>query len=153
MSPDIINGCFELCGAALTLKSVVKLYRDKEVKGVCWSQVAFFTFWGLWNLFFYPHLNQWWSFAGGVALVIVNGIWLSQMLHYTGTFKKIINYLDDDCARTLHAWNRSIASENCSECGINITPENTSGYRLYCNKFCCEKELPEIPRFLRRNDD
>lgn len=80
--PDIVNGSYELLGAPFILLSVLKLYRDKTIKGVSWTAVLFFTTWGYWNLFYYPYLGQWCSFAGGIAIVIVNTIWLSQIAYY-----------------------------------------------------------------------
>jgi hypothetical protein len=63
-------------------KNVHQLHKDKEVKGVHWGPTMFFFLWGLWNLFYYPHLGQWWSFAGGVSIVTANGVWVYQMLKY-----------------------------------------------------------------------
>ncbi len=80
--PDIINGTFEGTGGFFILLSVIKLYRDKKVMGVHWGHSAFFTSWGLWNLYFYPHLGQWLSFWGGVFLVSVNAFWLGQIFWY-----------------------------------------------------------------------
>ena len=81
--PDIVNGCYEFLGAPFILLSVLKLHRDKEVKGVSWIAIVFFTTWGYWNLFYYPHLGQWVSFAGGIALVGVNTLWLCQIALYS----------------------------------------------------------------------
>lgn len=80
--PDIINGAFESTGGFFILLSVVKLSRDKKVQGVHWGHSAFFTAWGLWNLYFYPHLDQWLSFWGGMFLVSVNAVWLGQIFWY-----------------------------------------------------------------------
>ncbi len=82
MWPDILNGLFEFLGAAMLSKNVHQLYKDKLVRGVHWMPTAFFASWGLWNLFYYPHLGQWWSFSGGVAIVTVNIVWLAMMVYY-----------------------------------------------------------------------
>ena len=63
-------------------RNVYQLYLDKMVRGVHRLPVGFFAAWGFWNLFYYPHLDQWWSFAGGVSIVIANVVWVIQMLHY-----------------------------------------------------------------------
>jgi len=65
MIPDLINGLFEFAGAFALALNVRQLWRDKEVKGVHPIPTAFFAAWGLWNLFYYPHLGQYWSLAGG----------------------------------------------------------------------------------------
>jgi hypothetical protein len=72
---DIINGLFELVGAFMTWRNYVQLRRDGEVRGVYWPVTAFFAAWGLWNLYYYPSLGQWFSFAAGVLLVGWNIAW------------------------------------------------------------------------------
>lgn len=75
--PDLINGSFELVGAAFTWRNFVQLRRDRVLKGVYWPTTAFFTAWGLWNLVYYPALSQWASLAGGVLLVSGNVAWVA----------------------------------------------------------------------------
>lgn len=81
-TPDLINGSFELLGSVLIWTNVAALHRDKQFKGVCIAPTAFFFAWGLWNLFYYPHLAQWLSFAGGCSIVVANGVWVAQMIYY-----------------------------------------------------------------------
>jgi len=83
MINDGINSIFELGGAFILLLNVRRLYIDKCVKGCDWRAVLFFTLFGLWNVYYYPSLNQWYSFVGGVCLVIVNAVWLSMVLVYS----------------------------------------------------------------------
>lgn len=83
MTPDQINGMFEFAGAGFICLSIRKVLFDKRVAGVSWVHVSFFAFWGLWNLFYYPHLDQWWSFAGGVALVAVNLLYVGLLFYYS----------------------------------------------------------------------
>lgn len=80
--PDFINGAFETAGGFFILLSVIKLHREKMVRGVSWLHAGFFATWGYWNLFFYPHLDQWLSFWGGLFLVAVNTWWLGQLVYY-----------------------------------------------------------------------
>jgi len=58
------------------------LYRDKQVKGVSVLATSVFFSWGLWNLYYYPHLDQWLSFLGGLVIVAGNLLWLSMMFYY-----------------------------------------------------------------------
>lgn len=88
--PDIVNGIFELLGAPFTLLSILRLHKDKSVKGVSWIPIAFFSSWGFWNLFYYPCLGQWYSFFGGLTLVLTNTFWLCQMVYYLRKEKKSI---------------------------------------------------------------
>lgn len=79
---DCINGGFELIGGLLYIINIVKLVKDKEVKGVSWIPTAFFTAWGAWNLYYYPSLNQWASFAGGVVIFLSNITWIGLVIYY-----------------------------------------------------------------------
>lgn len=81
-TPDTINAAFELFGSVFTLGHCAAIWRDKVVKGVSIPAVVFFTLWGGWNLYYYPHLGQWLSFAGGVALVIANSLYVGLLLWY-----------------------------------------------------------------------
>lgn len=80
MTPDHINGAFEAIGAAMLALNVRRVWRDRAIAGVHWAPTLFFTAWGMWNLFYYPSLNQWASFAGGCLLVLMNAAWLVSVL-------------------------------------------------------------------------
>jgi len=90
--PDIINGALELFGAIFIFLSIVKINREKDVKGVHWLHSGYFMFWGFWNIYYYPHLNQWYSFIGGVCVVITNTIWFLQILYYLNRRKISLAY-------------------------------------------------------------
>lgn len=82
MSPDVINGIFEFTGSIFLWLNVYRLLKDKMVRGYSPWTTLFFSSWGYWNLFYYPHLDQWWSFTGGVSIVTANTIWLGFMFYY-----------------------------------------------------------------------
>jgi hypothetical protein len=82
VTPDQINSVFEGLGAFLTLRNTLAVYRAKGYVGITLAAVVFFTSWGGWNCFFYPHLHQMWSFAAGVVMFAVNISWLSMMVYY-----------------------------------------------------------------------
>jgi hypothetical protein len=84
LTPDQINGCFELVAALFQIMNVVQLHSDKKTRGVRILPTFFFSLWGFWNLYYYPHLFQQWSFVGGLCLVVVNTAWLVQMFWYRG---------------------------------------------------------------------
>lgn len=79
---DNVNGLLELGGALLMFANVAAIRRDKELKGVVWYPMLFFTFWSLWNLYFYPSLDQWASFAGALLMAVANGLWLGHVWYY-----------------------------------------------------------------------
>ena len=83
MTPDIFNGLFEIAGGFFIGLSVKQLWRDKMVAGVSWLHAGFFAAWGYWNLYYYPSLDQMWSFWGGVGVVTMNTIWLVQLIYYS----------------------------------------------------------------------
>lgn len=82
MIPDIINSIFEAFGGVFVLLNVFKLYKDKKVRGIHWGSTIFFTSWGLWNMWYYPHLHQLASFVGGCFLAGSNVIWFLMRLRY-----------------------------------------------------------------------
>ena len=88
ITPDIINGLFELLGTPFILLSVFKLYKEKQVKGVSWLHAGYFTVWGWWNLYYYPYLSQWASTVGCVLIVIANTVWVTLMIYYLRRNKK-----------------------------------------------------------------
>lgn len=90
MSNDQINGLFELVGGLLIFMSVRALYVSKEVKGVSIFPVVFFASWGFWNVYYYPSLNQWYSFVGGLVVVSANVVWVCQMVYYRWFYKGVV---------------------------------------------------------------
>lgn len=88
MIPDIINSGFEAGGGVFILHHCYVLHKDKEVKGVSIISTIFFSMWGLYNLFYYPHLGQWASFYGGMVISISNMIWVGMMIYYRRKNKK-----------------------------------------------------------------
>lgn len=83
MNVDLINGLFEAGGALCTWHNAWQLHKDRgEVRGASPVLVTFMSVWGLWNLIYYPSLNQWFSFAAGIALVLGNLAWVAQLAWY-----------------------------------------------------------------------
>jgi hypothetical protein len=80
--PDLINGMFEACGSVAILSHCRQVLKDKMIKGVSIPSVIFFTAWGAYNCFFYPHLHQWLSFAGGLFIFTANLFWIYLMWKY-----------------------------------------------------------------------
>lgn len=85
MTPDMVNGLFEFLGSVMLWTNIKQLRKDKEIKGVNWWTVLFFTSWGIWNLFYYSNLNQWCSFVGGISIAFANVVWLVLLLWYKAT--------------------------------------------------------------------
>ena len=79
---DTINGLFEMIGGAFVALNVIRLYRDKLVRGVSPIAIGFFTVWGYWNLYYYPSLSQLWSSLGAGSVALVNTTYLFMMIYY-----------------------------------------------------------------------
>jgi hypothetical protein len=88
--PDLVNGAFELFGGIFILNHCRTLRKDKEVKGVSIISIVFFSGWGIWNLYYYPHLDQWLSFAGGLLISAANLLWIGMLLYYSKNPQKAL---------------------------------------------------------------
>ena len=82
MWQDNINGLFEFSSAFFILLHCLKMYQDKAVKGVSTVAAVYFTMWSYWNLHYYPHLRQWYSFSGGIFTTLAHTLWLSMIFYY-----------------------------------------------------------------------
>jgi hypothetical protein len=71
---DMVNGCFELLAGSMILNHCRVLLKDKSVAVVSIVSNIFFVAWGGWNLYYYPHLDQMWSFYGGISIMVANAI-------------------------------------------------------------------------------
>ena len=82
MAPDLINGLFEFGGSIFTWANCWRVKKDGGYAGVFLPGIVFFTSWGAWNLYYYPSLGQWWSFHGGLSIMLANIVWILLMLKY-----------------------------------------------------------------------
>ena len=82
-NPDIINGLFEFSGSIAIFISAFKCFKNKSADGVSWVMTAFFFTWGVWNLYFYSHLSQSFSFWAGVMMLLSNVIYTSLIVRYS----------------------------------------------------------------------
>ena len=82
MWADIINASFEVFGGFFILNHCRIVYKDKMVAGVSIASTVFFSCWGLWNIYYYPSLDQLWSFYGGIFIVCVNSLYVGLLIYY-----------------------------------------------------------------------
>lgn len=82
ITPDTINGAFEVSAGFFVLNHCRVLYEHKATKGVSVLSAIFFTIWGFWNLYYYPSLNQPLSFYGGLFVVATNVLYVGMMIYY-----------------------------------------------------------------------
>lgn len=88
ISADQANGLFEAIGGCMVFMHSLAAYKVKKVAGVSRFATVVFTSWGYYNLFYYPHLDQWYSFAGGLVIVAGNMTWLYMMWLYRNAPKE-----------------------------------------------------------------
>jgi hypothetical protein len=82
MSPDLVNGLFELVGGGFLFRNCWLTYKAGKVVGVSILTTTFFALWGAWNLVYYPSLDQVWSFRGGCVIMAANVLWIWLMSYY-----------------------------------------------------------------------
>lgn len=82
MNSDLVNGLFELGGTIFLSLNCLRIYKDKCTRGVSPLPFIFYAFWGYWNLLYYPGLDQWWSFYGGIGVAVVNTLYCYLMWYY-----------------------------------------------------------------------
>ena len=82
MNLDLDNGGFEICGGIAMANNCRSLYRAKMLRGVSYVSTMFFTVWSLFNLVYFPSLDQPFSFYGGLAIVSANLVYIILMIRY-----------------------------------------------------------------------
>lgn len=82
MTPDMINGGFEVLGFFLILNHCRVAMNDQEVKGVSIFSTLVFIVWGVWNIYWYSYLTAWYSFFGGIVLMLANMWWVGLMIYF-----------------------------------------------------------------------
>ena len=80
--PDLANAAFEAFGGLVIILNIKRILRDKRVMGFDWRVMTFFTAWSYWNLYYYPHLDQWLSFTAGLGIVVTNTVYTVLMVYY-----------------------------------------------------------------------
>jgi len=76
MIPDLVNALFEFGGSIYIWINVFRILKDKKTRGLDWKSWIFYTIWGMWDFYYYPHLGQWISFWAAVNLSIGNVTWV-----------------------------------------------------------------------------
>jgi hypothetical protein len=79
---DQVNAVFEVAGAVATWSNVRRLISDRVAHGIDWRSFIFYSAWGAWNLYYYPSLDQPWSFVAGIALASGNVTWVLLYLYF-----------------------------------------------------------------------
>lgn len=117
MRPDTINGLFELFAVFFVLNHCRVLYSHKEVRGVSIASTGFFALWGFWNMFYYPHLGQVFSYYCGILVCFANMTWVYMMGYYMMQERKRVlqNDLDRIVSRIKEAADNVLENTLMSE--------------------------------------
>lgn len=81
ITPDIINGTFEAFGSLFILNHCRVLWVTRQARGISLLSTSFFSAWGLWNIFYYPHLEQMFSFYAGLMIMAANCVWIGSIVY------------------------------------------------------------------------
>ncbi len=81
-TPDHTQAFWEAGSAVLQLLNVRAIRKSKSIAGVHWIPTAFFAGWGIYNLWFYVALHLPWAWWAGMAITVVNLIWLGHLCYY-----------------------------------------------------------------------
>jgi len=80
--PDLINGTLEFVCSIMLWLDVRAVWRARGAAGVSIGARVFFWFWSVWNLWWYPHLGQYISAAGAVAVMLPQTLWLFLLVSF-----------------------------------------------------------------------
>lgn len=79
---DFVNALFQVMAGVFVLNHCRVLLHDKQVKGVSTASTMFFVTWGLWNLAYFPSLDQQWSLYGAIFVTGANVIYVAMQVYY-----------------------------------------------------------------------
>jgi hypothetical protein len=89
---DIVNALFEFGAVFALWLHIKRLMKDKAVSGVSILATAFFSAWGYWNIFFYPHNGLLLSGIAGAAVALLNTIYVVLLIKYSKTAMEELDY-------------------------------------------------------------
>ena len=80
---DQINSAFVLMAALFYVLNLLKLMKDKEIKGISKISIGFFSLWNVWTLFFFIKVSEyWWTIGAYVLVAILNVAYITLMIKY-----------------------------------------------------------------------
>ena len=118
---DFINGIvFYSIASIVVWFNFFKLKRDKQVKGVSLIVWIFYCIWGLWNMIYFPLLDQKVSFIMNMPVFFDNLFWLVLAIKYKYKKKeKKYDYIKcKECNSTGYEYEDfEGAKKECKKCG------------------------------------
>jgi hypothetical protein len=80
---DQINSGFVLMAALFYVLNLLKLMKDKEVKGISKISIGFFSLWNVWTLYFFIKVSEyWWTIGAYMIVAVLNIAYITLMIKY-----------------------------------------------------------------------
>lgn len=90
IDPDITQAMWEGGSAILCLQNVKAIRKSRTIAGVHWLPTAYFAGWGVYNLWFYTALHLPYAYWAGLAITLVNMVWLGHLGYYAYRRRQIV---------------------------------------------------------------
>ena len=84
MWQDAVKGILELVGASAVLVNVIRIIKDKELKGVSFYYILFSVVANGYAMYFYYILKKWYAIRGVTIYTILVTLWMMLVLGYKG---------------------------------------------------------------------
>ncbi|HAI17539.1 MAG TPA: hypothetical protein DCM10_05685 [Xanthomarina gelatinilytica] len=81
---DQINSGFIFVAGIFYVLNLLKLIKDKDVKGISKLSIVFFSIWNIWTLFFFLMVTEfWWTIGAYIIVTVLNVVYIILMIKYT----------------------------------------------------------------------
>lgn len=82
MNIDLINGVVGAIGAGFVFRSIISLWKHKQVRGIYWPVAIFFSAASSWSIYLFYKMDFIYSMWGNIGYAACNLIWLSMAIFY-----------------------------------------------------------------------
>tara|TARA_R100000329_G_scaffold77133_1_gene66308 strand:- start:32 stop:307 length:276 start_codon:yes stop_codon:yes gene_type:complete len=80
---DQINSGFIFVAGIFYVLNLLKLIKDKDVKGISKLSIVFFSIWNIWTLFFFLMVTEfWWTIGAYIIVTVLNVVYIILMIKY-----------------------------------------------------------------------
>lgn len=80
---DLISALFQGGAGFMIMLNIIKIHKDKFVRGVSIYCQGFMVAWGIFAPIYFISLNQILSTISAIFILMMNTIWFIQILYYT----------------------------------------------------------------------
>ena len=80
---DQINSGFIFVAGIFYVLNLLKLIKDKDVKGISKLSIVFFSIWTILTLFFFLMVTEfWWTIGAYIIVTVLNVVYIILMIKY-----------------------------------------------------------------------